>query len=217
MKEKPIPFDGRVVRAILAGQKTQTRQVVKPQPVGKLYSVNGGPEWAYPDPRDPDVPDWDRVIRCPYGDVGNRLWVQEVWNAVNTRGVFWDEMKSLERPGQCWATVLYRALEEQSEDRYTGRYVRSNSMPRALSRISLEITAVRVERVQDITEEDARAEGMKVVESHLWRPLGSKEPMQPYTGRQRFSALWDAINEARGYSWESNPWVWVVEFKRVLP
>lgn len=226
MKEKPIPFDGRMVRAILEGRKTQTRWVVIPTQTKPRVAPltmeswlidgeqevddDGLPCWAGYHPEYPGEAKW---FSCPFGGVGDRLWVREAWNAVNTRGFFWDEMKPSERPGQCWATVLYRALEEQNKDRYTGRYVRSASMPRDFSRITLEITVVRAERLQDISEADICAElGCPVV----WPDSGP----EPYTRDLRtvFAAAWNARNAKRGpaFTWSSNPWVWTIGFKRVL-
>lgn len=189
MKERPILFSGPMVRAILAGEKTQTRRIVKPQPDAQLFSINSGPEWTYPDRLDPDEPDWDRVRLCPYGQPGDRLWVREAWH-------LWGPPER--------QYVDYRATCPDADQL---SWKPSIHMPRAYSRISLEVTAVRVERVQDISEADAKAEGVHGIARTL-----------PYSGDDlasvAFSGLWQEVNGKR-YPWESNPWVWAVEFKRI--
>lgn len=186
MKEHPILFSGPMIRAILEDRKTQTRRIVKPQPDAQLFSINSGPEWTYPDRLDPDEPDWDRVRLCPYGKPGDRLWVRETWRNGPDK-------------------ALYRATDDSGTPSI--RWKPSIHMPRAYSRISLEVTAVRVERVQDISEKDAWAEGVHSIARRL-----------PYSGDDlasvAFSGLWQEINGKR-HPWDSNPWVWVVEFKRI--
>ncbi len=170
MSEKPILFSGEMIRAVLDGRKTQTRRVVKPQPVGL---------WAAPG-----------KSRCPYGQPGGRLWVRET---------FYPE-RSHRGP------VSYRATWPRDDDPPDGGWKPSIFMPRWASRITLEIVSVRVEQVQDISEDDARAEGVD-------DGTGQTRPLHPYW----FRALWDSINSKRGYGWEKNPWVWVVAFRRVIP
>ena len=153
MKERPILFSAPMVMAILAGTKTQTRRVIKPQP-----SV---------------------AQNCPYGTPGDHLWVKET---------FWTGGDA----------VNYRADGEMPEYmRDVSRWKPSIFMPRKLSRITLEILDVRVERVQDISEEDAKDEG------GLYG-AGSY--------RDGFAVLWDSIN-GKKHPWESNPWCWVLTFK----
>lgn len=207
VKERGILFSAPMIRAILDGSKTQTRCVIKPQPTAQLYSVNGGPEWTYPDPRDSDMPDWGSIRLCPYGAVGDRLWARESWNAVNTRGVFWDQLKPSEREGQAWAAVLYKATEEKEEDRYVGRWCPSIHMPRWASRITLVIESIRAERLQDITEDDAKAEGVKE-----WAAAYcSRLPEDELYARAYFELMW-GHGDGRRYPWESNPFCWVIAF-----
>lgn len=194
-KERPILFSGPMVRAILSGAKTQTRRIVKPQPSPHLLEG----EWIHPP--------------CPYGRAGDRLWVRESFSI------------DIRDPLNC---VIYTATPEYGKYRNAGEVVRSSFpdgslptrdesrramlskfwkskpsifMPRWASRITLEITGIRVERLQAITNEDARDEGFA---------NGERE-----SESDAFRNLWDVIN-GEG-SWEANPWVWVVEFRRVQP
>lgn len=222
MKERPILFSGAMVRAILAGQKTQTRRVVKPQPAPPPPNA----------PRAPMLQSWleeiaDGFVRCPYGASGDRLWVRETWNAMTPQGRFWDEMTPAERESATWALGIYKADETPGEwGHYEGRYVPSIHMPRRFSRLTLEVVGVRVERLAEITNGDAYAEGFGRNECAACNGTGY-ELLEggPACGdcagegwhseSDNFRALWNSINAARGYGWEVNPWVWVVEFKRV--
>lgn len=186
MRERPILFSGPMVRAIIDGRKTVTRRVVKPQP-DFLGSMT-----------DPNTPfktlgaGLHGQIVCPYGQPGDRLWVRE------TFAVYGDEKM---------AAIHYRADRPHHVGQKGMGYKPSIHMPRWASRILLEITAVRVERLQDISQEQAMAEGVLSCESAL-DPDGNG-----YSPYELFSALWVSIN---GHdSWHANPWVWVVEFKRV--
>lgn len=159
-----------------------------------------------------------RWLRCPYGVPGDRLWVRETWQYVDETGEA-DKSESLRnRLGKTapfrgvqgnrpitWRAV-YRADGEAGHPQYGPIVWRpSTHMPRWASRITLEIKSARVERAQEISEEDARAEGVEKAEATdgaLSYVLG-------------FSDLWDSINAKRGYGWHTNPWVWAVEFERV--
>lgn len=175
-KERPILFSGEMVRAILEGRKTQTRRVMKPQPFDLIKS------W-------PANPKNGQEIHCPYGNASDRLWVRETFAEGG-----------MIRPGD---KVSYAA--DWGEDaRVIRRWKPSIFMPRWASRITLEITNVRVERLQEITAADAKAEG---VEPFLNRDATA--------WRAGFQVGWDALNAKRGHSWEKNPWVWVIEFKKV--
>lgn len=198
MKERPILFQGAMVRAILAGTKTQTRRAVKPQfasdaepqemcattPEGWQTAGHSGRWWCAAEGDD------QKAVRCPYGQPGDRLWVREAF-IHEPADYCWEASVSIpSRP----ASTVYRADFPQS--RPGEGWKPSIHMPRKLSRITLEITAVRVERLQDISEADALAEGC------VMRPA-----------RHCYEALWESINGAG--SWDANPWVWVVEFKKV--
>lgn len=198
MKERPILFNDEMVRAILEGRKTQTRRVVKPQPPSVTYAPNF--------PRyDAEYAVWEFAThsedyqnmmvttsrRCPYGQVGDRLWVREAFLSwYNTA----DNSRSL--------VAAFRADGYELED--DERWEPSIHMPRKFSRITLEITGIRVERVQQISDDDALAEG-------VW---GDEAPYDQPTAIMCFETLWDSINTG-DKSWEANPWVWVVEFRRI--
>ena len=188
MAERPILFSGPMIRAILAGTKTQTRRVWKEARLA---------------PRDLAI--GDRSIACPYGEAGDRLWVRETWATVK----WFDDTNA----ASCWKNerppALYFAADTGAylTSEHRGRWRPSIHMPRWASRLTLEVVSVRVERVQDISEADALAEGIDWAGcNHAYGQTISA-----------FAGLWDSINDARGYGWKVNPWVWVVEFKRVQP
>lgn len=214
MKERPIIFGGEMVRAILSGAKTQTRRVVKPQPeweedpspgVNGDMALWGGryrePQWpGNPDePPDFSVEVWES--RCPYGVPGDHLWVKENFY--------------IESFGAGVAQIRYEAdfargnnagvSDSKLPDR-CGK-VSSMRMPRHCSRLTLEIVGVRVERVQEISEEDADAEGID--DAYL-----VKERLPSDARVYAFRHLWDDINAKRGFGWDVNPWVFVISFRR---
>jgi hypothetical protein len=191
MKERPILFNGKMVRAILDGRKTQTRRVIKPQPLGidqyTTWIVNDAWQTGHVD------------VDCPYGAPGDRLWVRETFTAPMEYNGF----KPSELPENC--DFIYREESPGYRIKELGsRWFPSIFMPRWASRITLEVTAVRVERVQDISPKDALAEGD--VEALT-------NPRHKETSIDWYHNLWDSINGAG--SWASNPWVWVVEFRRI--
>jgi hypothetical protein len=190
MKEHPILFSAPMVRAILDGSKTQTRRVVKPQPdEDGLARLIATGEW-----HDTSA----SAYRCPYGIPGDRLWVRETFN------------------GNAEVGYAYRATEP---DMNGCPWRPSIFMPRRASRILIEITDVRVQRLQDISEDDARAEGAAF---HDGRPIGHhgwrhdiNHGVVYSTARESFAWLWKSINGAG--SWDANPWVWVINFRRLQP
>lgn len=200
MTERPIIFSGPMVRAILEGRKTQTRRVIKPQPT---EWVNDESHYVNPVPcvRNKRFSGLLDCIPCPYGIPGEKLWVRESW-------AFKDKAGELIVP-------VYRADGEEVEDadgsRFTPRWIPSIHMTRKASRIDLEITRVRVERLQSIGTADLLAEGFEVQESdgEGWDAFCEVQ--------KRFETLWDTLNESRGYGWDADPWVWVIEFKRIKP
>lgn len=191
-KERPILFNAPMVRAILAGRKRQTRRVVKPQPSPGLLS-------DYAEIREKrgsmrtDAQMLSDCLPCPFGQPGEKLWVRE------TFGHF--ERNDTLKPGN---KIYYRADGECLE---LEPWRPSIHMPRWASRIALEITSVRVERLQDISEADAIAEGTP----------GGHGAIQGYgynaSPCEHYRALWESINGPG--SWDANPWVWVIEFKRM--
>ena len=219
-KERPILFSGPMVRAILAGTKAQTRRVVKPQPEtqhdGEPYwHVGGYRAWPHRSTVDP-LRMGGNILPCPYGEPGDRLWVRETWVrasklpgqgpvvylADGERGAWVGDGEG----GRLWVHHGWTVgVTKHSRDgRWTGppnRWTPSIFMPRWASRLTLEVTSVRVERLHDITDADATAEGVNGPFDELFTP------------RFRFEKLWESINGEE--SWDSNPWVWVVGFKRV--
>jgi hypothetical protein len=198
MKERPILFSGEMVCAILEGRKTQTRRVVKVPRwalAGQMECDGCEPNW----PMAEDCYGDRQKIDCPYGQPGDRLWVRETFCEFdpNKHGILGIHEK-----------YAYRAETtpegEEIRKGYGYSWRPSIFMPRWASRITLEVTAVRVERVQDISPEDALAEGD--VEALT-------NPRHKETSIDWYHNLWDSINGAG--SWASNPWVWVVEFRRI--
>jgi hypothetical protein len=207
MKERPILFTTEMVRAYLAGKKTQTRRVIKPQPFGWAEHIEPYPCDKLPGYGQPG--DWLQAseyyhkacglgCKCPYGNPGDVLWWRETWASHSMMS----GIKPSELPKV--GPFFYRADPEINESHYWWRP--SIFMPRWASRIQTPIVSVRVERVQEITEKDARTEGVPGIATH--------EPY-PRQYRDSFEVLWNVINAKRGYSWESNPWVWVIEFSRL--
>lgn len=216
MKERPIPFKTQMVRALLAGTKTQTRRVVNPAPMmvedHRCVPWDGNHSALM-------LKLTDAGRRCPYGQPGDRLWVREAFDFIPSGGP--DEPQACEIV--YWATGSLEPRTAPSEYNpmiYGREKVRpSIHMPRWASRITLEVTGVRVERLQDISREDAWSEGCnQMTASGLG--LGGEDAGQEhfiYGGyaRKTFAALWESINGDG--SWDANPWVWVIEFKRVMP
>lgn len=202
MEERPILFNGEMVRAILGGRKTMTRRVATKIKVPKAWTMQNGIDsfWSI-------NPCWRETPGelCPYGQPGDRLWVRETFCDRNNNG---EQIKP-----------LYRADGQEYEDgdgwHFEPKWKPSIFMPRMYSRITLEITNVRVERLQKINNTDALAEGTP----GAW--VENSEYPGGYSENQNkahvffFRQLWDSINAKRGYSWKSNPWVWVVEFERI--
>lgn len=221
MKEYPILFSGAMVRAILEGRKTQTRRVIKPQP----RLVDSWWEWPIPGRRvtpgscigwkgGSSGPVGHLFPYCPYGYPGSRLWIREKF---------------------CYSPTGH--IHYAATDQALGPWKPSIHMPRFASRITLEITWLRAERLQDISEEDAIAEGVESIDNerdeHDWKICPNCGGTRLYvsggldgatfdtdcqecdTHKKRFRYLWDSINKARGFGWDTNPWVWVIEFRKV--
>lgn len=216
MKEYPILFSGEMVQAILDGRKTQTRRVIKDQPalpyLWNKVSPNGFQMWTS-NPQQGEKGNTELRL-CPYGAPGDRLWVRETWRAVEldngNDGILYkadNHFKSIEN-SQAAADLWCDAYADR---KYGNKWRPSIFMPRWASRIALAVTDVRVERLQEISEEDAIAEGLqKEVIS-----VGYQNDSVTLRAGPKFVYLWDKINSDRGYSFESNPWVWVISFKVV--
>lgn len=217
VKERPILFSGAMVRAILSGQKTQTRRVIKPQPevTEKRLRETGG--WVEGETLSQHVNEaWQAgfiPVECPYGQPGDRLWVREAFHSYH-----WDQPRAVYR-----ADGERQRVRTQIESYEVGRWKPSIHMPRWACRIVLEIVSVRVERLQDISEEDAEAEGILADSFEYggqqyfrdYRLTDAEASTQPALTcpRESFRSLWESINGQE--SWQANPWVWVVEFRRV--
>lgn len=192
MIERPMLFNADMVRAILSDRKTQTRRAIKPQPLGngpyKYHSTWG-------DFR--EIPQY-KGLKCPYGISGDRLWVRESWSTP----------KCLDGKKPSELVNINSLHYWADEEKQAGRKRPSIHMPRWASRIDLEITHVRAERLQEINEDDALAEGVDGEKEAAER--GSTWYDKP---RRAYRFLWESIN-GQG-SWDANPWVWVIEFKRI--
>lgn len=209
MKERPILFSGPMVRAILEGRKTQTRRPVK-KPANYHGCLTG--DCPHEEQRECEMSLGDA---SPFGRIGDRLWVRETYSIASGNGIY----------------PVYRAdaVEDDSGERngfwigdnfysYEGtrRWFPSIHMPRKHCRLVLEVACVRSERLQDISADDARAEGVETING----PFDVRDKRMTIYGHA-FASLWDSIyggnlNHGGGpYAWAQNPWVWVVEFKRV--
>ena len=201
VKERGILMHARSVDNILAGRKTQTRRIVKPQPLHNpdsygLAILRGNKHewWAL---HDPDFPTQDPVLRCPYGQPGDRLWVRETFRPIS--GWWHGDASDEGRP------VEYRASAHSRSDI---PWRPSLFMPRWASRITLEIADVRVQRVQDITAEDALAEGIEDVWTCA-HPTWTQQDLDACVAR--FAALWNDTNGAD--AWKRNDWCWCLTFR----
>ena len=218
MKERPILMSAPMVRAILDGTKTQTRRVVKPTMTAPKVAPLHMEPWIIDGEQEiddhglpcwsgfhPDYPGEAKWFSCPYGGIGERLWVRETHALVPmTAYRASDGVQQTIDPNDPDHAAIYRAGWDRSDP--GTRWRPSIFMPRWASRITLEITDVRVQRVQEITVEDAMHEGITA-------PMLNDKYS---TMRGGFSILWDEINAARGYDWASNPWVWALTFRRVI-
>lgn len=252
MKERGMIFNGEMVRAILDGRKTQTRRIMKVQPSEDFTPMNMALEtdykarWYTPGVIDKDgylqpaskevfgVSNENEGYSCPFGAVGDRIWVRETWGVVSHeldedgRIQSWTPDRPAtaihEMPfgnGYYSGHAIYAADGDFTwgdDDGYEdGRscWKPSIHMPRAASRILLEITAVRVERLNSISGEDATAEGVPTAGSLLTDYPGTfLTPKGDFaTGKVAFQRLWESIYGDE--SWQANPWVWVIEFKLV--
>lgn len=201
IEERPILFSDDMVQVTLDGRKTQARRVVKPQP----------DEDGLVKPLDQDQ--WEdtsaKSYRCRYGEPGDRLWVREFFHLGTCPN---DPSPGLARYSDGSAKLHKDAPSGSMDWCRMWKKRPSIRMPRWASRITLEITGIRVERLQDISEEDAKAEGVTIrtdarIASHFLE--GEQGPAQ-----LEFYALWDSISK---HPWDSNPWVWVIEFKQITP
>lgn len=230
MKERPILFSTEMIKAILETRKTMTRRVkgleLVNQRINETWRIGktniAGHTW------------WEAAVDntyshrmdCPYGQIGDRLWVRETWvelenprhlhNPSLPRDALIEKAVQVDRK---WVAVRNGAAYKAdcaSEDSNRCRlelgyqYCPSIFMPRWASRITLEITNIRIERLQEISEDDAAEEGMGEIEKEYWKDTKTL----PIFFLPVFKWYWDKLNSKRSYSWKSNPWVWVIEFKK---
>jgi len=193
MTERGMIFNAEMVRAILDGRKTQTRRIMKVQPSSGVRTspfVKSGFEDGH-----------GKVLSCPFGQPGDRIWVREAFRVMScATDVARLMYKASERNSftESTSTVPVASCTKQPSQKWTP----SIHMPRWASRITLEITDVRVERLNSISDTDANAEGV------------SADQLSP--ARYVFGSLWQSIYGADNpQSWQANPWVWVIEFRRV--
>lgn len=206
MKERPILFSGPMVRALRTGTKTQTRRVVKgvdecPHGYDAVKHVDGGKiTLAGGD-----------TVHCPYGERGDRLWVRENgWQRPERTPKMMREGADTWGPYYFDADGLTPADHEQFKA-WGFKRRPSIHMPRKFCRLVLEVTGIRAERLQDIVEIDVRAEGCEV--RAFWT-FGADAVERRRIAADVYRNLWDSLNAKGGLGWRTNPWVWVVEFKR---
>lgn len=236
-KEHPILFSGDMVRAILDGRKTQTRRIIKPQPpkppepTGRTVFLraevlpNGWNErdtcavvrfwydWNNTGRHEDDI-----VYGCPYGRVGDRLYLQEGYKIDSCeQGYFIGTYQADGSGFKCLASD--REIDIWDDRRFPFRKTSGRFMYKSLARIWLEITAIRVERIAEISPEDCIAEGIELIYGK--RDLSPSSGYKDYSktveacgATASFHTLWDSINAKRDYGWEVNPWVFVIELRR---
>lgn len=242
IKERPILLSAPMVRAILEGRKTQTRRVIRKQfsadaepaevaatsPEGGQISGHSGLWW------DDAAACIDDAIRCPYGKPGDLLWVRETWGDVNLEGApgiayradddvrdlmaepsFHDEHGAFNYDDERIKPYAFAVWSSDLIGGVEGRWRQSIHMPRWAARILLEVIAVRVERLHDISEADARAEGARECDPASGREVLLAGPSQRGSFVLHYRDIWEQINGPG--SWDANPWVWVIKFRRVEP
>ncbi|KAA0845562.1 hypothetical protein [Enterobacter hormaechei] len=219
MKERGMIFNGEMVRAILDGKKTQTRRIIKDctvgrDPISKFIQVGKKFIGCYPE----DVPELIREC-CPYGVPGDRIWVRETFQGplfdFEQMEAYQEDSSKFKKPEFCVYKADGKPAPEffDADDNLHCGWRPSIHMPRWASRITLEITGVRVEQLKSISEEEARSEGVARLREGFWKHYQPGWTQHQLSARGSFATLWDSIY---GFGdWDRNPWVWVVEFKRI--
>lgn len=241
MKERPILFNGPMVQALLDGRKTQTRRIIKcicnswhidrvlgdwglSVPPHQWDGSDPEPLWRWTGKKQPKAGDWVEVfqtevddhrggpVSCPFGTVGDRLWVRETWALPSAFDEFSPSNARQKVKPHLYPNCFYiadsSACGVNADYASKGKTRPSIHMPRWASRITLEITGVRVERLNDISEADAAAEGCDGK-----CPVGNIPMYQSGPFAYHYAQLWESINGPD--SWAANPWVWVIEFRKV--
>jgi len=214
MKERPLIFTGESVRAILAGTKIQTRRLLKLPPteraILRIVPAVGSDGSLWDAEGDDDKGLVWHSIACPYGVAGDYLWVREPWRTRLDQDHIAPRDLDPRWTHPTWIAD-YPDITPSGCGGGVGRLRPARFLPRAFSRISLELTDVRVQRLRDIGASDIAAEGVSVEHGH----------QESHTGEAcsdcalAFADRWDSINAKRGYSWDSNPWVWALTFRRL--
>lgn len=226
-------FNAEMVRALLDGRKTQTRRPIKWKQTRftEIGEREDGSKWQWSEDAEHACDFWHP---CPFGAVGDRIWVRETWAILgNEDGCCIDWEEKLCKEDERSAARIYRASCDQKpgnyglwsipddadwkphtkDYQYEGTWRPSIHMPRWASRILLEITDVRVERLNAINEHDAQAEGVARLRGGFWKHYQPGWTQHQLSARGSFVTLWKSIYGEE--SWNSSPWVWVIEFKRV--
>ena len=220
VKERPIIFSGEMVKAILDGKKTMTRRAVKTQPRDECTEIATSACFGHVEYRstseDRQTQSILAKIKCPYGKIGDRLWVRETHHVVGGTADY--EIEEIKQGLQDIKNfVSYKA--DGYGNPCDGGWTSPMFMPRWASRILLEITDIRVERLNDISEADCEKEGFRFypLSRICFKPCSTKHPSGHGSNNYKsiFGEYWDTLNAKKGYPWSSNPWVWVVEFKVV--
>lgn len=230
MKERPILFSSAMINAILGNRKSQTRRIIKPQPESvdhinhKMIPYNGSIEFL------------QKNLKCPYGQTGYVLWVRETWRIVGwwdgepfkiqfkdgevIKDIYLDESRAEDYNIQCTDECLAAGLKSDSDCAFHFTYENcptkwrpSIFMPKIASRLKLKVTNIRVERLQDITEEDAIAEGITMTNTPHKGWYWMENVYSTDTATYAYEKLWESINGKD--SWEKNSWVWVIEFEKL--
>ncbi|HCD6704734.1 TPA: hypothetical protein ACNIFQ_001247 [Klebsiella pneumoniae] len=211
MKERGMIFNGEMVRALLSGRKTQTRRPIKWKQTRftEIGEREDGSKWPWSEDAEHACDFWHP---CPFGAVGDRIWVRETFAALEPGS--YEQVKPQEGHCQDLRYAATDRLAKSDADIRGYKWVPSIHMPRWASRILLEITDVRVERLNAISEEDARAEGIidgGCLNCGKPEPCGCANPEPDAT--DAFAYLWQSIYGQE--NWNANPWVWVISFKRI--
>jgi len=218
MKSHPIIFSSDMIRAILEGRKTQTRRVIELKDVDPECIWCRGNGHEYQECGELSGYDYRYPCRCCmpnnlYGQPGDQLFVKETWAIIKNDD---DENKVLYRADGVIGNAAYGGADFPGNRTYYGPWKSSLFMPRWASRITLEIVNVRVERIQEIKYFELESEGISLAQVLEKRGISNITPhMAQSFMRDAYIRLWDSLNAKRGFGWDTNPWVWVIEFKRI--
>ncbi|MFC7514584.1 hypothetical protein ACFQUU_06170 [Herbaspirillum sp. GCM10030257] len=208
MKERPILFSAPMVRTILDGSKTQTRRIAKPRRKPSLLEPS---EWSDEYVMDPGNREW-LMSDNPYGQPGDRLWVKETWTPLENVRTSDPGLDPIQRGLYYRADYPGDTLVHDDRPVEPVKWKSSLFMRRNQSRILLDVTGVRIEQLNDCSEADAITEGIRR-ELDSWLDYSNPSCQMGINPVDSYRTLWEAINGAG--SWAANPWIWVVEFRRV--